>query len=625
MAEMIPESISAAQDATFGEKKVFHLLREALQPDEEYIAWYEPTAIKGRPDFLVWSQTIGLLVVEVKDWVTSQIVSMNSEKWTIVRNGRQEVDESPPAQAQRYFKGYRGLLQQKPEFLHVDGPHAGKLKFPIGYCAILTNITRKQAEKIGILLVPGTASCLFSDDLQFDTDNRDARRDFVSKLKRTFVARFQFNPLTKQELTALRYCIFPEVRVPSSRRLRSEDQEELVKTLDLDQERTAKSIWGGHRVLKGVAGSGKTLVVTCRAKYLKMIHPEWHILIVCFNISLCNYLRHLLDTFGPDCNGSKIEIFHYHGLVKELTGANLGKQLRESREQWDARVGKILQTEIAKGTLKTRFDAVLIDEGQDFALQWIRSLTELLNEKTDNLLLCLDPAQNIFGRNIRFKSVGIKVQGKKPILLKKSYRNTVEILDLARTFSKISADSGPEEEEASLESWLFPMDMDRHGDFPTIIPGMRPEDQIKFILDEVDRFISQGKCSWGDIGVIYATQSYANFAKKFVQGFSGRFGADKVYWVCESRESKFGLDLSSQSVKLSTIDSAKGIEFPVVFLVGLEVLPGSDRDERSARNLAYVGITRAQDALYILGNVGAGFFGEIVQLANDKGKAAKVS
>jgi superfamily I DNA/RNA helicase len=237
----------------------------------------------------------------------------------------------------------------------------------------------------------------------------------------------------------------------------------------------------------------------------------------------------------------------------------------------------------------------------------------------------LDPAQNIFGRTITFKSVGIKVQGKKPILLKKSYRNTAEILDLARTFSKIRADSGPEEEDATLESWLFPVDVDRHGDSPKIIAGKRPEDQIKFIIKEIDRLISQGTCSWADIGVIYATQSYANFANNFVQGFSGRFGADKVYWVCKSRANKLGLDLSSQSVKLSTIDSAKGIEFPVVFLVGLEVLPGSDRDERSARNLAYVGITRAQGALYILGNARIGFFGEIVQLGNNKGKAAKAS
>jgi len=197
----------------------------------------------------------GLLVVEVKDWVPAQIVEMSPLNWTIERNGMREVHESPTEQARKCFIGFKELLQRRPEFRHSNGPHSGNLKFPIGYCAIFTNVTRKQATESGVLGVLDETQCLFSDDLAFDSDSRDARREFISKLKKSFAVRFNFEPLTNEQLKVLRFLIFPEVRVPSVRKLRNEEQTRLVKTLDLDQERTAKSISEGHRVLKGVAGS----------------------------------------------------------------------------------------------------------------------------------------------------------------------------------------------------------------------------------------------------------------------------------------------------------------------------------------------------------------------------------
>jgi DNA helicase-2/ATP-dependent DNA helicase PcrA len=77
------------------------------------------------------------------------------------------------------------------------------------------------------------------------------------------------------------------------------------------------------------------------------------------------------------------------------------------------------------------------------------------------------------------------------------------------------------------------------------------------------------------------------------------------------------LDEQENSVTLMTIHSAKGLEFPVVFLVGLEdgIFPHSrsllERNEmEEERRLMYVALTRAKDKLYLLNAQNRMLYGE---------------
>ena len=65
--------------------------------------------------------------------------------------------------------------------------------------------------------------------------------------------------------------------------------------MDRRQERVAEHLGWGYRILRGVAGSGKTLVLTHRARHLHRLFPNWNILLLCYNRLLANALERMVD------------------------------------------------------------------------------------------------------------------------------------------------------------------------------------------------------------------------------------------------------------------------------------------------------------------------------------------
>jgi hypothetical protein len=80
-------------------------------------------------------------------------------------------------------------------------------------------------------------------------------------------------PLTMPQFDRLRALLFPEVRVrqialPLDEPAESADEDRVLAVMDLQQEQLARSLGEGHRIIRGVAGSGKTLILAFRAEYL---------------------------------------------------------------------------------------------------------------------------------------------------------------------------------------------------------------------------------------------------------------------------------------------------------------------------------------------------------------------
>ena len=107
---------------------------------------------------------------------------------------------------------------------------------------------------------------------------------------------YQFpQSLTLPQIDRMRAHLFPEIRIQAVNNDLFAPQEQpaqpvtaipdIIKVMDMQQELLARSFGEGHRVVHGVAGSGKTLILGFRCWYLAQLHSS-PILVLCYNISL---------------------------------------------------------------------------------------------------------------------------------------------------------------------------------------------------------------------------------------------------------------------------------------------------------------------------------------------------
>ena len=614
MAELIPPSIQQLKSASSGERKVYQLLEHVFQ-EENAIIWHEPKALNRYTDFIVWLPKHGLLVIEVKDWSKDRFESLNPETFTgrfyNNNHAKSVVVQNPEQQVRKCMLNILNQFKKTAIFLQQNGPYQGNVKFPISSCVIYTELKEQDAHEIGLSLpsISTVHKTIYKDDLRLVAENKTFKNKLIAAFKDVG---FSFEALSYAEEKFLRYMIFPEIRVNEFKQdelFAVEPQE--VKALDLSQESIAKNIGDGHRILKGVAGSGKTLVLACRAKYLKTIYPDYKILVVCYNNSLCNHLRQM---FGDDFNG-KIEVLNFHSVVKKITSANLSMLKNEKQADYNSRVGQILLDYLEESDLSDtqQYDAILIDEGQDFAQEWIIGLSKLVKAESNNILFCYDPAQNIFNRKKpSWRSVGLQVQGKKPVELYKCYRNTKEILDIAKAFLN------PKQFESLQNNDEYDRVLDpdtgecKTGEYPSIYH----ENDVRHLADLIARKIRQllkSDVAPKDIAVLQAKSAeydiFINELKTKLESYVPDAGAEFIFSSAEKK----ALDLNKNSIKVMNVESSKGLEFPHVFFVGLDHMPrlGENRDLDSERKLAYVGMTRAQNKLFILGCENKGFLADV--------------
>ena len=604
MATMIPNDVEEFQ--TEGEKVFFRFLQSVAKPDSRYVAWYLPDVNGKEPDFLLYGDDVGLVVFEVKDWALNQIHEANPHQFLVAFGERPEPKKNPLAQAHDYLVSVKSKIQEDGFLVSKEREFFGNPKVPISCGVVFPNINKYEYTEKGLEKVIGNDKIFFWDDLQPFSEicNDPSGQCFNNVLKRMFPPLFPFK-LTGRELNHLKFLMFPVVRIELPCRDpedRFGHEVERLRMLDHHQEVLARKYDGGHRIIIGPSGSGKTLILVHKAALLKQYNPAIkRILFVCYNITLVNYIKRLLSDKGVGLGEGGVEVYHFFQLCSKI----LGEEVSYESEDSDYYSLVVQETLSRLEEEELKYDAILVDDGQDFSDDMYKVITSLLNLKTYSLTIALDDQQTLYSRSQAWKEMGIQARGRVH-RISCVYRNTSEIAGFADRF--IGRKDGSTSPREKVQPDLFPDFYAFHGPCPEMKQFEDLETMICSVADNIKKLIDSKECPASEIAILYTVKTPWNVPEKnFPEMMEKALEAKGVLykWASEDYRAKKSYDVTTNSVTISTIHSAKGLDFSSVFLVGLDFVAPQMATSEQTRNLAYVGITRARYRLvipYLSGN-----------------------
>jgi hypothetical protein len=603
MATLIPAMSACVSRMTSGEKRLAERLEQKL--DDDYWLWYDvPMGPRNtHPDFCVMHPRRGILVLEVKDWkLGSTILQADKQNWEIMGDSGPKTVINPLEQARQYAHQVVKALERDAQLAQPEGKHAGKLAFPWSYGVVFTNITRKQFEAAELhhAIEPNRVLC--QDEMLESADPEDLQ----SRLWDMFPYGMR-GAMSLPQMDRVRWIMFPEVRVQQGTLFDDDDVDaqlpDIMRVMDLQQEQLARSLGDGHRVIHGVAGSGKTMILGYRAEYLAQASTASSkpILILCFNEPLGVKLHSVMQAKGL---GGRVHVRHFHKWCREQLmafGQTLPAQSSSGRYAEEL-VQKVIAGVDRKQIPSGQYQAVMIDEGHDFAPEWLKLVTQMVDPTTNSLLVLYDDAQSIYERarskQFSFKSVGIQAQGRTTIL-KINYRNTRQIL---QTASLVAADllTADDKDDDGIPM-LKPVSCGRDGQEPLIIKLPTLQAEVEAIADHFAAAHKEG-FAWGDMAVLCADWKTRDLCARTL--------AQRKLPV-ENRLGNGDFDPTSNKIKVMTMKVSKGLEFPVVALPGVGHMPAAGEDEKEAARVFYVAATRATQRLVMgVANNTSGIFGK---------------
>jgi Nuclease-related domain len=281
MAIIIPNINSSATKMTRGERRFGQRLEQFLEDD--YLCWFDlPVGDRRRyPDFIILHPNRGLLFLEIKDWKLPTIHSINHHTFSLLTPQGTVIKPNPIEQARQCC--YQVIDRLKRDaMLQQYGKHQGNLACPYGYRTVFTNITRKQLQTA----LGDDAESVLPAHLIICQDEMLEKADpeeFQQRLWNMFNYQFA-QKLSLPQIDRIRAHLFPEIRINTpTLDMFSATQDantalinmpDIIKVMDMQQELLARSFGEDHRVVHGVAGSGKTLILGFRCWYLAQLHSK---------------------------------------------------------------------------------------------------------------------------------------------------------------------------------------------------------------------------------------------------------------------------------------------------------------------------------------------------------------
>ncbi|MCM3137350.1 ATP-binding domain-containing protein [Bacillus safensis] len=435
-----------------------------------------------------------------------------------------------------------------------------------------------------------------------------------------------------------------------------EELEKEIAKFDKRQKYAALSHLHGPQRIRGLAGSGKTIILAMKAALLHLKYPEKRILYTFFTKSLYDYVKLLITRFyrqysteDPDFM-DKIHILHSWGGVNirgvyyeacrdnQVHPLSYGDASRMQGDAFDNVCKNLL--EIKQGKLKVKYDYVLMDEAQDFPDSFYQICREIV--KDDCIVWAYDDLQNIFDvkrqdaeqifKN-KYGAEGIDLASlqaahpemKNDIVLPKSYRNPREILVIAHALGFGFYGPALVQTLENNEHWNdvgyevvkgecidgeemhvlrpeenSPLSISTKQNIEEIIKYYKAssmDDEIEWVCREIVQNIQVDKLRPDDIVVISLDDRYA---KSYFSTISEILAEQDIYTNNLSSNSYQKGFQDDNRITLSSVYRAKGNEAPVVYVIGCDTF-GKNRLLRTTRNKIFTAFTRAKAWLRVTG------------------------
>jgi superfamily I DNA/RNA helicase len=355
------------------------------------------------------------------------------------------------------------------------------------------------------------------------------------------------------ELMIRTFALSTEIRNPLLAEKAREDAEN-ISILTERQFRYLRFLSGQRRAaISGCAGAGKTFLAVEKARQLAS--NGMRVLFTCFN-------RPLADHIGLELKYNlQFDVFSFHQVCVHWTRKS-GQSLpgRESDPNYfiDTLPNGLLR---AIDTLGSQYDAIIVDEAQDFRIEWMEVLPHLLHDPDNGIFYVFyDNNQQLYRDRSSISGESESYQ------LDENCRNTQSVFNVVKHFYK-----------GTVEIRAIGPD-----GVPIEVLWYKSRDEgLKLLRNELHKLFEEARFTRNEVAIL--TPLGANTSNLF----GLRLGN---YTLSEQ------LPLSPGEVFVTTVRKFKGLERPVIVLAEID----SRMDTGQIEEIMYVGTSRAKTHLILL-------------------------